>query len=254
MKRLRDGASILRLAASLLLTATAAGAQAGLTVIGTRFVYPANARSLTLHTGNSGEVPILVQTWLDQEHAQTRTDPSELPAPFMLTPPVYRLDAGERKALRLRYTGEPLPPDRESVFWINFLEIPSLPPARRNQLQLTFRLRMKVLFRPAGLQGSPREAPAQVTWKYRRASDAAAPWQLEAHNPTPFHVSLARLEVPAASGTQRMDGLTLAPYATTRYALPAAPPPRAGAATLRYEAAGDAGDLIFGEAALVPAD
>ncbi|MGS1110470.1 fimbrial biogenesis chaperone [Achromobacter anxifer] len=239
-----------RLTACLLMACMAAWAHADLTVAGTRFIYPAQAWSLTIRTGNSGEAPILVQTWLDQEHAQARTDPSELSAPFVLTPPVYRLDAGERKALELRYTGEPLPRDRESVFWINFLEIPSLQPSRRNQLQLSFRLRMKVLFRPPALQGDPREAPAQVAWKYRRTGDAAAPWQLEAHNPTPFHVSLARLELPAAAGVQRLDGLTVPPYATARFALPTGHQPQTHAGTLHYEAADDIGDLIRGAAAL----
>ncbi|MGB3432132.1 fimbrial biogenesis chaperone [Achromobacter sp.] len=259
MKRRHSCATALRnlaprLAAVLLLSSMAASAQAGLTVTGTRFIYPAHAKSLTIRTGNSGEAPILVQTWLDQETAQARTDPSELAAPFVLTPPVYRLDAGERKTLELRYTGEPLPSDRESVFWINFLEIPSQPPARPNQLQLSFRLRMKVLFRPAGLPGSPGNAAAQVAWRYQRTDDAAAPWRLEARNPTPFHVSLARISVPAANGPLHMDGLTLAPYATSRYALPAAHQPLGGAAKLHYEAAGDAGDLIRGEATLAAAD
>jgi len=259
MKRRHSCAAVLRnlaprLAVALLLGSMAAWAQAGLTVTGTRFIYPAQAKSLTIRTGNSGEAPILVQTWLDQETAQARTDPSELPAPFVLTPPVYRLDAGERKTLELRYTGEPLPNDRESVFWINFLEIPSQPPARPNQLQLSFRLRMKVLFRPPGLPGSPGQAAAQITWRYLRTGDAAAPWRLEARNPTPFHVSLARLAIPAANGPLHMDGLTLAPYATSHYALPAAHQPQVGAATLNYEAADDAGDLIRGEATLAAAD
>lgn len=247
-------ACALRLAACLPMAGMAAWAHADLTVTGTRFIYPAQARSLTIRTSNSGETPILVQTWLDQEQAQARTDPSKLPVPFVLTPPVYRLDAGERKALELRYTGEPLPRDRESAFWINFLEIPSLRLSRRNQLQLSFRLRMKVLFRPPELQGDPREAPAQVAWKYRRMGDVAAPWLLEAHNPTPFHVSLARLELPAAAGVQRLDGLTLPPYATARFALPAGHQPQAHASTLRYEAADDTGELIHGAAALAAAN
>ena len=259
MMRLRSCRAILRacapcLAAGLLTTAMAAWAHAGLSVIGTRFIYPAQARSLTIRTGNSGDAPILVQAWLDQEQAQTRTDPSKLSAPFVLTPPVYRLDGGERRALELRYTGGSLPQDRESVFWINFLEIPSLPPSRRNRLQLSVRLRMKVLFRPQGLQGKPREAPAHVTWKYGRTGDAAAPWRLEARNPTPFHVSLARLEIPAAAGMRRLEGLTLPPYATSRFTLPAGHQPEAGTTTLHYEAADDAGALVRGVATLAPAD
>lgn len=99
--------------------------QAALSVIGTRFIYPGHAPMLTVRLGNSGEYPILAQTWLDK--GDPRVDPAVLTVPFVISAPLVRLDPLRSTALQVRYTGEPLPGDRESLFWINFLEVPPLP-------------------------------------------------------------------------------------------------------------------------------
>ncbi len=50
------------------------------------------------------------------------------------------------------YTGEPLPQDKESVFWLNVQESLPKPDANKagvNRLQLNSRSRIKLFFRPA---------------------------------------------------------------------------------------------------------
>ncbi|WP_332611750.1 fimbria/pilus periplasmic chaperone [Achromobacter sp. ESBL13] len=217
-------------------------AYADLIVTGTRFIYPATQQSLTLHTANIGQHPVLVQSWLDT--GDFTSDPSLQTVPFLLTPPVYRLDAGQRASLLLRYTGERLPQDRESVFWINFLEVPARDPVQNNLLQLSYRLRMKVLYRPEGLPGSALDAIANVAWTYH-----AADHEIEAFNAAPYVVSLARLELDAKEkpGTFiTLMGLTVAPLSRTRFPLPKGETPRAGKGALRYQAANDDGDIIEG--------
>ncbi|WAI85809.1 MULTISPECIES: fimbria/pilus periplasmic chaperone [Achromobacter] len=228
--------------------------QADLVVTGTRFIYPAGQKSLTLRTGNTGQHPILVQSWLDS--GDFTADPSRETVPFLLTPPVFRLDPTGRMSLLLRHTGEPMPKDRESVFWINFLEVPARDPSQKNLLQLAVRLRMKVLYRPEGLPGSASEAIGKVAWTYH-----AADREIEAHNETPYFVSLARVELEADAGAGggspitpitpiTLTGLTVAPLARTRFSLPAGAAPRLGEAALRYYAANDDGEIIEARAAL----
>lgn len=228
-------------------------AQADLVVTGTRFIYPAGQKSLTLRTGNAGQHPILVQSWLDS--GDFTADPSRETVPFLLTPPVFRLDPAGRMSLLLRHTGEAMPKDRESVFWINFLEVPARDPSQQNLLQLAYRLRMKVLYRPEGLPGSASEAIGKVTWTYH-----AAEGEIEAHNETPYVVSLAQVELAAevesavGSGSPAipitLTGLTVAPLARTRFSLPAGAAPRVGEAALRYYAANDYGEILEAKTAL----
>src|SRR5262245_34692037 len=103
-------------------------AAAGVSVNGTRVVYPAAKREVTLSLRNPGEAPSLVQAWLDTGNQFSK--PGDSKVPFVLTPPLFRLDPGKVQSIRLVYTHDPLPEDRETVFWLNVLDIP--PRAAKN--------------------------------------------------------------------------------------------------------------------------
>ncbi|MGS9149438.1 fimbria/pilus periplasmic chaperone, partial [Salmonella enterica subsp. enterica serovar Infantis] len=70
------------------------------------------------------------------------------------------------------YTGEPLPRDRESGFYLNVLDIPSRPETEEsetdggpiNYLQLAVRSRIKLFFRPDTLSQSQADERRQVKW------------------------------------------------------------------------------------------
>jgi len=242
--------AMLGLGCALGLTAMA---HADLAVVGTRHIYPANDKSLTIQTRNTGDRPILVQVWLDQ--GSRDADPSQLTVPFVVAPPVFRLNAHERAAVSLRHTGEPMPADRESVFWINFLNVPSSAPSvegdTSNRLKLSHRFRMKVLYRPSGLAGSAREALDQVTWTYRHAADGGqGEGVLEAWNPSAYFVSYARVEFKTRAGAVLLDGLTVAPLGGTRFPLAPGVIPLAGRGALRFEAPADDGVMVKGASAL----
>ncbi|WP_050549307.1 fimbrial biogenesis chaperone [Pseudomonas sp. BRG-100] len=219
-------------AVCLLICAHASSSQAALTVTGTRFVYAADARALTVRISNGGEAPILAQSWLDR--GQINQDPSGLSVPFVVSRPLLRLDPGQRSALEVRYTGEALPADRESLFWLNFLEVSPLPPRSTHLLRLSYRLRMKLLFRPAGLAGSAEEAGRQLTWRAHRKV-------LEACNKAPFFVSLTaqRLEPGAADEVQR--SATIAPFTCANFPLTGA---SATPAFIHYQFVADRGEMI----------
>lgn len=221
------------------LAAGAGGARADLSVDGTRFVYPAQEKAITLRVGNPGSAPILVQIWLDQGEAQD--DLARLRVPFTPIPPLFRLDPGERKAVQLRYTGEPLPQDRESQFWINFMDVPAAGD-RRDGLKLQIGLSMKLLFRPKGLAGDPRKAPGELRWTYDAAASALA-----AENPTPYSVTLRTLRVRGARDAG-LEGVTVPPYGAARLSWPGPLPRAAGELTLEYEAVDDLGLAAAGSA------
>lgn len=185
---------LLQLAAGLVLSALlACPAWADVVISGTRVVYPGQAREVTVQLTNNGTSPSLVQAWLDSGNPKVSPDKSD--APFVLTPPIFRLDPHKGQTLRLMYTGQPLPQDRESVFWLNVLEVPPAPTGRaaRNYLQLAIRSRIKVFFRPHGLPGRANDAPSALHWRVVPA--AGGGFALECDNPTPYHVSFSRLGV-----------------------------------------------------------
>ncbi|RDL19866.1 pili/flagellar assembly PapD-like chaperone [Serratia fonticola] len=71
-----------------------------------------------------------------------------------------RVETGKGQTLRISYAGGALPMDKESVFWLNVLEVPAKSQATtgENRLQMAFRPRIKLFFRPKGLDGNPNDA------------------------------------------------------------------------------------------------
>ena len=154
--------------AALLATAflAASNASADIVISGTRIIYPQSSKDVVVNLDNHGTKPLLVQTWLDD--GRDGVNPEELKLPFIITPPVSRIDPKKGQSVRITYTGIPLPQDRESLFWFNVLEIPPKSKAadkeNLNQLQLAFRTRIKFFYRPDGLKGSAGEAAEHLTW------------------------------------------------------------------------------------------
>jgi len=94
-------------------------AQAGVIVGGTRIIYDASKKEASIAVKNPEKTaPYLIQSWIEN-YPQPTADK----APFIMTPPLFRLDAGKENIVRIIRTGGNLPEDRESVFWANIKSI-----------------------------------------------------------------------------------------------------------------------------------
>jgi chaperone protein EcpD len=235
---------------ALLLSSLVGSAYAGVVVGGTRVVYPEKDGEVTVKLTNEGSTPALVQAWLDTGNAHS--SPDEVNVPFTLTPPLFRLDPKKGQSLRMIYTQEPLAKDKETLFWLNVLDIPPRTndqdaKSSANQLQLAIRTRIKVFFRPAGLAGEADSAPAKVNWKLVRKSDNQ--YALQAVNPTPYYVTLSKVAVHiggADLGTD--DGGMVAPGATVDFNLGKATPPDGTPLKIDYSTINDYGGSVSGTA------
>ncbi|MET1534157.1 fimbria/pilus periplasmic chaperone [Burkholderia sola] len=174
-------------------------AQASVTLSGTRVVFPGAEKEVTVQLTNDGKLPALVQAWIDNGNA--RASPDAIDVPFVITPTIFRIEPGRGQTLRILYTGEPLPANKESLFWLNVLDVPPKATDKDdvNRLQFAFRTRVKLMFRPAGLPGNALEAPAQLKWMLG-TDDRHRP-VLKATNPTAYVVNLAGVELRSGGKT-----------------------------------------------------
>ena len=197
--------------AALIALSTIVGtADASVVIAGTRVVFPAANGEVTVRLSNDGNQPALVEAWIDAGDPNSTPDSAKVP--FLITPPLVRMNAGKGQSLRIIYTGQPLPTDRESLFWLNVLEIPPKPTAKpgeeRNTLQFAVRSRLKLFFRPANLAGEPTTAAQQITWK--AVADGSG-YALEAHNPTPYYITFSKLSLSVDSTAYASDSGMVAP-------------------------------------------
>lgn len=222
-------------------------AQASIVIAGTRVVYKATDSEVTLKLSNVGKSPALTQVWLDK--GDPKADPSKLDLPFVMTPPFARIDPGKSQTIRIAYTGEALPADRETLFWFNLLEVPPKPTeaqAGPNYVQLAFRSRLKFFFRPVGLEGSADDAPGKLTWSLGTTQSGKP--ALLVSNPTPYHVTIIEAQVGEGPHAAKFDEGDMAPP-RGQVVLPLSATP-AAAGKVSFTTLNDYGGPIKHEAAL----
>lgn len=190
-----------------------ATSMAGVLLGGTRVILGEKDREVSIPVKNTGTSPYVVQAWIDAGEGKNKT-------PLIVTPPLSRLDPGMENILRIMRVQGGLPADRESVFWLNVKEIPEKSP-EDDVLQIAVRTRIKLFYRPTGLQGKASEAREQLQWAIGAGANGAV---LKVGNPTPYHVTLTSLNI---NGNQQVINADMvAPFAESTYPLTAVKSPQ----------------------------
>lgn len=174
-------------------------ALANIVITGTRIIYPENVKSITVKLANEGNFPSLVQSWIDS--GDLNSNPAKTDSPFLITPPVTRVEPNQGQDLRIIYSGEGLPTNKESVFWLNVLDIPSKQDSvTGNQLSLAIRSRLKVFYRPTSIN-SPTEKSYQDV---RFSSIPEHSNVLQVKNNSPFYMTILNIQLPKTSSFKEL--------------------------------------------------
>lgn len=213
---------------AVLMVLTAAGsinlANAAVGLGATRVIYPSDQKQVTLGVSNNDEKgTFLIQSWV--ENTDGKRD-----GRFVITPPLFLMQGKKENTLRIiDATNQSLPKDRESLFWLNVKAVPSLDKSHQqdNTLQLAITSRIKLFYRPTGLNIAPDKAPEQL--RFKRSGNV-----LTVINPTPYFVTLSALN----AGTRILPNTMAPPMGSATVTMPA----DAGAA-ITYRTINDYGAL-----------
>lgn len=191
-------------------------ASASVIVQATRIIYPADAREVSLQLSNSDAHPNLIQVWADINNPQS--DPENADAPFIVTPPIFRMEAKSGQTVRIMLTADHLPQDRESVFYLNTLQIPPKAPeySDQNRIQLTLRNRLKLFYRPNQITGKPSDIESQLSF---HIAQQGQDWLITAHNPTGYFATLTAGQVLAEKRAVPFKTEMLAPFSQAEWRL-----------------------------------
>lgn len=184
----------------------------------TRVVYNPDLSGESLTVINDQDYPMLVQS-------AVLTEDQKSPAPFVVTPPLFRLDGLQSSRLRIVRTGGSFPSDRESLQWVCVKGIPpkeddkwaegvnKSKPADKVSLQVQFSVStcIKLFVRPSAVKGRPDDVAGQMEW-------TKSGEKLKGVNPTPFFINLSELQV---DGKEVRERHYIAPFSSYEYTLPA---------------------------------
>ncbi len=170
-------------------------ARANVVLGGTRLIYPGGEREVTLTLSNKGTAPALVQSWMDDGASDSTPETSS--APFLIMPPLTRIEGQTSQTLRILFNGSALPEDRETLFWLNVLEVPpvSEKSKNKNNLLLAIQNRIKVFYRPTKLGMPLHEAAQHLKWHVFSKGGRIT---LRCHNASGLYISFADVQVQQA--------------------------------------------------------
>lgn len=163
---------------------------AGILAASTRVVYDQEKPEQSLVLVNTNEYPVLTQLWVDD--GTSNLDFKE--TPFVVLPPVFKLSPAEIKGIRIIYNGKKLPQDRESLFWLNLYEIPSLKKSQMSNeyVNLAMNTQLKVFFRPQHLKKYDIDVTQNKIIYDIIQNDH---YQLRVSNPTPYHLNYSNITI-----------------------------------------------------------
>ncbi|MGO3740632.1 fimbrial biogenesis chaperone [Kerstersia sp.] len=196
--------------AAMLLAAQ--GAQAAVQLSNTRVVMKEQDKHASIYATNRTDYPYVMQTWMEGPDGGMDT-------PFFVTPPLSRMDGQAERGLSITKVGEGLPPDRESYFWLNVLEVPQKASGEDNTLSIATRTRIKFFYRPTAIQDGLR-GPQQLLWDLER--NGAAGCALSIQNTSPYIVNFSTIEV-SGEGEEFGRGAMAMPFATLQLPLSVCP-------------------------------
>lgn len=190
----------------LLVSLTSLSHAAGIQIGRTRLVYEEGKKEISLPLVNKDAVfPWLIQSWTDTGDGKTR-------GPFIVTPPLFRLDPQKEQSLRIAWNGTKLPDNKESLFYMNVRTIPATAKEDddKNVLRLIYKTRVKLFWRPVGLTGTPGESCKNLRYSLNAR-------QLIITNKSAFHITFDSLEL----GTIRIDKADMvSPQSSTQVPVP----------------------------------
>jgi len=177
---------------------------ANVIISATREIYPSDRKEISVQLLNNGSDPSLVQAWID--NGDPDSTPETAKVPFLLMPPVVKVSAHSGQQLKVRYMGGNLPVDRESVFYLNILDIPPVPENLKGKsvMQLAIRARIKLFFRPTGLKVKPKNIIDKLTFTHEKDS-------ITLHNASPYYLTLSGVRVNQG-GNILKKGLMMEPF------------------------------------------
>ncbi|WP_391528736.1 molecular chaperone [Photorhabdus akhurstii] len=174
-----------------LLGGTVTAAQAGgVSIDATRIIYPADRHAATASLRNSSkETVYLMQVAVNTAPEQKKA------APFVITPPLFRMEPGSQNQVRIIKTGQALPTDRESLFWFTAKAIPLSTESDKHSrqsvsggIQFALAHTIKLMYRPSGLPVSSEQGFGSLRFKPTAEG-------ITVTNPSPYYITFASLKI-----------------------------------------------------------
>lgn len=168
----------------MLLTRTVYASSGGISLSQTRVIFNEGEKSVPLTIKNTGNINYLIQS-----RVLTSLRDNE-PSGFVITPPLFTLNAESHQALRLISDKVNLPSNKESLFYVSVIGIPAQKKEEQEMAKLSMGLafNIKLFYRPLGLIAPDEKIFCSLLYSKKNN-------ETEIINPTPYFLTIGELKI-----------------------------------------------------------
>ncbi len=146
-------------------------------------IYSGDMSQSMLGVRNTDKVSaFLIQSWIENESVNKSND-------FVITPPLYVLKPASESVIKVIFNSKKLPQDRETLYWLTVKAIPQeTKNATSNTLKFASANRIKLFYRPEGLNGNSNQAWKEINGELSQG-------KIKLNNPTPYYLTTINLKI-----------------------------------------------------------
>nr|WP_241018616.1 molecular chaperone [Pantoea ananatis] len=182
--------------------------QASVVLNGTRIIIDGSKNEKTIQFTNAGDQPALIQI------QAVNPDANSTP-PFVALPQIFRIAPNAGQTVKVKVTEKNVPQDRESLFYLDYTELPSVKKGDedKNKLYLIIKNRVKVIVRPGDLDFSVDRVRQALSWRIQGHA-------ILLKNASPFYANIRSFVLVKGNNALSWDdAVTLAPFSEQRITL-----------------------------------
>ncbi|MCX9097568.1 molecular chaperone [Providencia rettgeri] len=187
----------------------------GISLSQTRIVFDSNMKNAKLSINNQSDRVYLINSRIYDNNSLEKNNITDS---FLITPPLFRLENNTQNTLMITPNNlSTLPLDRESVFYLSILAIPSTKKSDEQQetllsskVSVGIRMWIKLFYRPDNLNSSLSDEFGNLLFSNENN-------RLVIKNPTPYYITIAKLDINEKPINIREQGAMIAPFSSNNY-------------------------------------
>ncbi|MDE4727946.1 fimbrial biogenesis chaperone [Klebsiella pneumoniae] len=187
-------------------------ANANVVMTGTRVIFPSESKEKIIQFTNTDAQPYLMQVQITNKDGKENKQ-----SPFVFVPPVFRIEGHSGQSVRLIANGtQKLPQDRESVFYLNFTQLPVMKQGEQanNQLILAISNRVKIFYRPTQITKAKEEPYKEIVFSL--SGD-----KIIVDNRSPYYINIRNAElVNSRRSASIANSVMLEPKSVAQWKMP----------------------------------
>ncbi|WP_099075445.1 fimbrial biogenesis chaperone [Proteus alimentorum] len=149
-----------------------------------KFIFIESKNQEIIEIKNNTDNDYFIQSWISHYDENNRTE-----LPFMITPPLFKIENNEHYSLKIFKIDEIEKKDRETLYRVNIKRIPLLSDSDedKNLLHISMNSVYNLIYRPISIEKNAVDAYKKIEFLKNKKHE------LIINNPTPYFITLMKI-------------------------------------------------------------